>query len=460
LSQPLPKHFVEKMERLLGQESDEFFLALQKPRSAGLRINPLKLNKDTWEEISPYSIEPIPFTKCGYYYDYEKDEPGKHPYHAAGLYYIQEPSAMFIADILDAQPGERVLDLCAAPGGKSTQIAANMKNEGLLISNEFVSKRAKILSENIERMGIKNCIVTNEAPDSLSLRFPGYFDKILVDAPCSGEGMFRKDPEAIQYWSPDLVMECQHLQESILENAYRMLKPGGILVYSTCTFSPEENEQTIEQFLENHPDMELLPIEKGNGIEDGRVGWTKNQWKDIRSCARLWPHKIKGEGHFAAKLRKRDSNSNNHVQWPKLARPLKKVPEDFQQFVKESLQGLTFSNLITIGSQLYALPDMTPDLSGIRVIRSGLHLGELKKNRFEPNHALALYLSSFQAKQTLRLDSRGKEWLAYLKGETLTGDKQKGWTLITVDGFPLGWGKASSGIVKNAYPKGLRVKGV
>ena len=455
----LPKDFQIKMQQLLKDEADLFFEALKSPREAVLRINPLKNSRDEWEEISPFPVERIPFTKWGYYYRYYKDEPGKHPYHAAGVYYIQEPSAMFVAELLEAQPGERILDLCAAPGGKSTQIAASMNNEGLLISNEFVHKRAKILSENIERMGIRNTIVTNESPANLAKRFPDYFDRILVDAPCSGEGMFRKDPETIHHWSTEHVMKCHLLQKQILEDAYHMLKPGGLLVYSTCTFSPEENEQIIEEFLLNHPDLELEPIETQFGIEGGRPEWTKSGMEDVVHCARLWPHKVRGEGHFAAKIRKKANGfPEKEKRRQGKGRPVKQ-PKEFQSFVEEALNSVSFGNLQLIGNQLYTLPEGAPGLSGLKVVRFGLHLGELKKNRFEPNHALAMYLSPEHAKQVIKLDVKNNEWLSYLKGETLLGRGFKGWVLVTVGPFSLGWGKESAGIVKNGYPKGLRIKG-
>jgi len=447
------------MQQLLKDEADVFFEALKSPREAGLRINPLKISRDEWEEISPFPVERIPFTKWGYYYRYYKDEPGKHPYHAAGVYYIQEPSAMFVAELLEAKPGERILDLCAAPGGKSTQIAACMNNEGLLISNEIVPKRAKILSENIERLGIKNAIVTNESPENLSKRFPSYFDRILVDAPCSGEGMFRKDPEAINHWSVEHVNKCHLLQKDILENAYRMLKPGGLLVYSTCTFSPEENEQIIEEFLLNHPDMELEPIEKRFGIEGGRPEWTKSGLEAVIHCARLWPHKVRGEGHFAAKIRKKANDFQDEGRRSEGKIRKKKLRKEFQAFIEETLQPIHFENLHLIGNHLYALPEGAPDLSGLKVVRFGLHLGELKKNRFEPNHALAMFLSPEQVKQVIKLDPDTNEWFTYLKGETLKGRGYKGWVLVTVGSFSLGWGKESAGIVKNGYPKGLRIKG-
>lgn len=453
----LPKAFIQKMERLMGDEANEFFASYAKERAAGLRINPLKIDEEEWKKINPFSLTSIPYIENGYYYPHDNEEPGKHPYHFAGLYYIQEPSAMFVVEQLDIKPGEKILDLCAAPGGKSTQIAAKMKGQGLLVSNEIHPKRAKILSENIERLGIQNAIVVNETPKRLTNTFTGYFDKILVDAPCSGEGMFRKDPGATQYWSEEHVRDCSLRQIDILEHAYTMLKEGGILVYSTCTFSPEENEQVIERFLENYPDMELLDIEKPRGVANGRVAWAVNGNPDIAKCARLWPHLLHGEGHFVAKLMK---TSPAPVKRTETIKPIKNRNriKDFLIFADEYLQNISFANYQLFGTQLYALPDDCPDLNGLKVLRCGLHLGEMKKNRFEPNHALALALKKEHVKQWITISTHENAWLDYLKGMTLPGTgKYSGWVLVTIDGFSLGWGKEANGTLKNYYPKGLRI---
>jgi len=446
------------MEQILKDEAHSFFQSYSNDRTAGLRINPLKMTNEEWNIISPFSLQKIPFTEYGYYYDFKNEEPGKHPYHLAGLYYIQEPSAMFIAQLLDVKPGDKVLDLCAAPGGKSTQIGAYLQHKGLLVSNEIHPKRAKALSENIERMGVTNAIVTNETPSHLSKHFPQYFDKILVDAPCSGEGMFRKDPEAIQYWSQEHVLECQKLQRDILEHAYRMLKEDGILVYSTCTFSPEENEENVEWFLSEYPDMELVEINKSHGIEDARPKWTKHKEQKIRHAARLWPHKLKGEGHFVAKFKKTSSTPLPKTPFFKIKTKKQDVLE-YLKFTDQFLNTEPFDNLALFGSILHALPNDCPDLTGLKVLRAGLHLGEIKKNRFEPDHALALALSLNAAKNPFVLHSTEMDWLRYLKGETLKGEGNRSWILITIDQFPLGWGKEVSGMIKNHYPKGLRIKG-
>jgi len=454
----LPTPYIQKMETLLKEEAPLFFQSYEEVRSAGIRIHSLKITNEQWESIAPFPIEKIPFVHNGYYYSYGVEEPGKHPYHFAGLYYIQEPSAMFIAEQLNVTSEDRVLDLCAAPGGKTTQLATLMNNEGLLISNEIHPKRAKALSENVERFGLKNTIVLNETPERLSKTFPAFFTKILVDAPCSGEGMFRKDEETRKYWSQSHVEELSELQSSILDHAYHMLQPGGTIVYSTCTFSPEENEQVIEAFLCRHEDMELVEIKKRESIEGGQSEWTKSHLTEIQKTARLWPHKLKGEGHFVAKLVKQDSVYRSHPSMKGLAKKIgKKEINDFFQFQQSYITGTHFERLQLFGSQLYEVPNDCPDLKGLKVVRPGLHLGELKKNRFEPNHALALFLSKGNFIHTYSLQSNDEDWKRFIKGETLKGNGEKGWTLVTIDDFPLGWGKITDGILKNYYPKGLRI---
>lgn len=455
----LPKDFIIKFQQLLQSEAEPFFHTYEQEKKSGLRINPLKISVEKWLEITPFPLEKIPFVKSGFYYDPSLVQPGKHPFHAAGLYYIQEPSAMFVAEQLAPEPGEKVLDLCAAPGGKTTQLAGMMKQDGLLLANEIHPKRAKALSENIERMGIANALVTNETPERLARRFPAYFDKILVDAPCSGEGMFRKDPEAVLYWSENHVSSCSLQQKNILDSAYQMLREGGILVYSTCTFSPEENEQTVSAFLQKYPDLELLEIPKNAGIQSGKPEWTDKENKQLVKTARLWPHYLNGEGHFVAKFQKNASGEPVKVSQA-TSKASKAQLKDFQAFLNESVQSYKqFTNFFLFHQQLYSLPDGCPSFEGLKVLRAGLHLGELKKNRFEPNHALAMALAAEDAKHTLTLNAADSDWLQYLKGETFTTGNDRGWILVTVDGFPLGWGKEAKGIVKNFYPKGLRIKG-
>jgi NOL1/NOP2/sun family putative RNA methylase len=454
----LPYAFQEKMSQLLGKEYDSFIDTYNHEKASGIRTNTLKLSPEDLQERLNFPIERIPFCPVGFYYP-SGLQLGKHPYHLSGLFYIQEPSAMYVAQTLDPKPHEHVLDLCAAPGGKSTQLAASMENKGLLISNEIHPKRVKALSENIERLGISNTVVTNETPEKLAQAFGGFFDKILVDAPCSGEGMFRKDEEAIEFWSEDHVNHCSAQQKRILDEAYTMLKQGGILVYSTCTFSPEENEQVIEAFLQKYPDMELLPIDKHDGVADGRPEWTESQQEHIKRTARLWPHHLKGEGHFVAKLRKTGETFSSKRK-PASSNLTKAQTQLYRSFEKEVLNMTVGGTLYVTKTHLYSLPEGCPSLDGLKVIRPGLHLGEFKKNRFEPNHALAMTLRPEEAKHFVTFKQTDEEWKKYIRGETIQSGEDRGWLLLAVDGFSLGWGKETKGTIKNFYPKGLRLPNI
>ena len=451
----LPSEFVAKMEKLLQDEASRFFSTYDEEKANGLRFNPLKIDRETFLALVPFALSPVPFCPTGFYYDAD-EQPGKHPYHAAGLYYIQEPSAMFVAEVLKPNPGETVLDLCAAPGGKTTQLAAMMKNQGLIVANEIHPKRARALSENIERFGITNALVTNETPEKLVKHFQGFFDKILVDAPCSGEGMFRKDKKAVRFWSQADVEQYADKQRYILDYAYDMLKEGGVLVYSTCTFSPEENEQTIEAFLQTHDDLELLSIEKIHGIQPGRREWTNTGLAEIERTARLWPHCLKGEGHFVAKIKKTGPAPSWKGSYAKPNVP-KQILREYLQFEQDVLQIALEKTMYAFQHHLFALPDHCPSLDGLKIVRAGLHVGEAKKQRFVPNHALALSLKPQDVRYSLDLSSDSGECFKYLRGETLLTGEDRGWLLVTVDGYPLGWGKEVKGILKNFYPKGLRM---
>lgn len=431
----LPEQFLIRMKSILGGEYQDFLESCEKPPCQSLRVNRLKGSAGELSEKMGYSFEPVAWNEDGYYYK-EDLRPGRHPFHEAGAYYIQEASAMLPAAKLDIRPGETVLDLCAAPGGKSTQIAVAMAGSGLLISNEIHPGRAKILSENIERMGIRNALVTCHEPAALAERFPGYFDKILVDAPCSGEGMFRKNAEAISQWSPENVIMCAGRQREILESAALMLKDGGRMVYSTCTFSTEENEENVDLFLKKHPEFTL---------ED---------------TIRLWPHKIKGEGHFAASLKKQGEGGAFTGYGGESGIPQKDCGP-WLSFREEYLRTDFHGVYVNFGSQLYLLPEGAPSLKGMKALRPGLHLGTIKKNRFEPAHALALALKAGEAAYSIDLSLKDAE--KYISGQCLymqdlptPAQGEKGWYLLTVCGYSLGWGKLSGGMMKNHYPKGLR----
>lgn len=437
-----PSGFTDKMKQLLGAEFDDFLASYERPRNTGLRLNPLKGQVP----IFPFCTEQIPWEPNGFYLQ-EGSRPGLNPCHDAGAYYLQEPSAMAPAGLLAPEPGEKVLDLCAAPGGKSTQLAAAMKGEGLLVCNEINPKRARILSSNIERMGISNALVLNEHPAKLAERFPRYFDRILVDAPCSGEGMFRKEDAAVTDWSPETVAMCAGRQKEILSSAAEMLVPGGRLVYSTCTFSPEENEGVISAFLKTHPDFS---VEKPDApwFAPGHPEWIEAPAEGLEYTCRLFPHKLRGEGHFAAVLR-RDSSGSAEDQ------PLlegKPMPKEISDFIAEYSIPLS-GPVLPFGETYFLLPDNLPRLKGLKVLRAGLEIGEVRKSRFLPAHALSHWLKDFP--QRADYSSGSTEIAAYLRGETLAGS-QKGWTLVFVDGLSLGWAKGAGGILKNHYPKGLR----
>ncbi|MBR2423326.1 MAG: RsmB/NOP family class I SAM-dependent RNA methyltransferase [Oscillospiraceae bacterium] len=427
----LPQDFLDRVEKQLGEEYPAFLESLERPRAVALRFNPLK---GRIPEL-PFVGQWVPWEPMGYYYD-PQARPGLHPYHEAGVYYLQEASAMSAVALLDPQPGEKICDLCAAPGGKTTQIAGRMMGEGFLLCNEINPKRAKILARNIERMGVANGLVTNEHPQNLADKYAGFFDRVLIDAPCSGEGMFRKEEAAVTDWSQETVEMCARRQAEILHSGARLLKPGGRLVYSTCTFAPEENELTIENFLRKHPEFTREPVEAPWFAPAGEGAF------------RLWPHKLLGEGHFAAVLRK---TQGEEATVPPITG--ERLPKDWETFAKELEIKLPKGKAILFGNSLYWVPEEMPDIRRIKVVRPGLELGEVKKNRFEPAHALALWLKNCKNFQNLSADD--KEVRAYMEGQVIPGTC-RGWCLITVDGYSLGWGKGDGTTIKNHYPKGLR----
>ena len=427
----LPEGFLKRMETQLGAEFSDYLNSLERPRAVALRFNPLKGDRPSL----PFVGDPVPWEPMGYYYDPES-RPGLHPYHESGVYYLQEASAMSAVALLDPQPGEKVCDLCAAPGGKTTQIAGKMLGEGFLLCNEINPKRAKILSRNIERMGVANGLVTNEHPARLAEKYPGFFDRVLIDAPCSGEGMFRKEEAAITDWSEETVTMCARRQAEILHSGAEVLKPGGRLVYSTCTFAPEENELCIEAFLQSHPEFERKTV-TAPWFTPAGVG-----------AFRLWPHKLLGEGHFVAVLHKKEGEE---IDTPcQKSEPLPKV---FTEFTKDLGITLPAGKAVQFGQSLFWAPEEMPDIRGIKVLRPGLELGEVKKDRFEPAHALALWLKSAARVEDLSPESAAIQ--AFLRGET-TPSNHRGWTLVTVGGYSIGWGKGDGSVLKNHYPKGLR----
>ncbi len=427
----LPEGFLKRMEKQLGDEFPAYLQSLERPRAVALRFNPLKGDVPAL----PFVGAPVPWEPNGYYYDINA-RPGLHPYHEAGVYYLQEASAMSAVALLDPQPGEMICDLCAAPGGKSTQIAGRLNGEGFLLCNEISPKRAKILSRNIERMGIANALVTNEHPARLAEKYAGYFDRVLIDAPCSGEGMFRKEEAAITDWSEETVTMCAARQQEILHSGAALVKPGGRLVYSTCTFAPEENELCMEKFLLSHPEFEPEEISAPWFTPAGTGAF------------RLLPHKLLGEGHFVAVLRK---VSGEEADIPQIKG--EQMPKIFTEFAKDLDLTLPRGKAILFGQSLYLAPEEMPEIRGVKVLRPGLELGEVKKDRFEPAHALALFLKTAARTESLSPESTGLQ--GFLRGETVPSTT-RGWTLVQVDSYSIGWGKGDGKVLKNHYPKGLR----
>lgn len=508
MTKQLPALFRKKMIDLLGEnEFEQFLESYDQPRTFGLRVNTVKVEKADFLAKSPFALSKVPWASEGFYYE-EGERPGKHPYYHAGLYYIQEPSAMAPVELLQVRPGERVLDLCAAPGGKSTQIAAKLQGEGVLVVNDIHSDRVKALVKNLELLGVRNAIVLNEKPERMLKVFQGYFDKILIDAPCSGEGMFRKEEEMMQQWERHSVQEFAVMQRELLGQADQMLAPGGMIVYSTCTFSPEENEAQIAEFLDKHPAFDVVPV-KGFGA--GRPDWLRSPWCEeefsdrareaVAGTARLWPHRLRGEGHFVAVLRRdgalldagKDGDAGDAVDAGRAAdvvsatgkrsgrEALRKGRaetstraavslEPLEAFSGELLRSEPFAleRLVCYGEHAYASPAGLPELHGLKVVRPGWYIGALHRGRFEPSHALAMGLRMSEAKRALSLASSDERALRYLKGETLEVAESeiirdpevtkaaKGYCLVCIEDHPVGWGKWHDGMLKNEYPPGWR----
>ena len=427
----LPEAFLTRIRQQLGDEYEDFLKSLERPRAVALRFNPLKGR----QPALPFVGEPVPWDPQGFYYDPDS-RPGLHVYHEAGVYYLQEASAMAPVALLDPQPGEKVCDLCAAPGGKTTQIAGRMNGEGFLLCNEINPKRAKILSRNIERMAVSNALVTNEHPANLAKRYPGFFDRVLVDAPCSGEGMFRKEEAAVTDWSQETVEMCARRQAEILHSAAQLVRPGGRLVYSTCTFAPEEDEEAVANFLAAHPEFEAEQVDDPWFVPGENASF------------RMWPHKLLGEGHFAAVLRK-NGGEETDADIPKG----EKLPKEWQSFARELDIRLPEGKAVSFGQNLFWAPADMPDISRLKVLRPGLELGTVKKDRFEPAHALALWLKECKNIQCYGGDS--EEMQAYLHGDVVPSG-EKGWCLVCADDYSIGWGKGDGRVLKNHYPKGLR----
>lgn len=435
------EQFDARMKSLLKDEYDDFKNALLEKPVKGLYLNRNKKNVE--RVLDQNYVEHHPIVENGYLYD-ENYHPGRSAYFLAGLYYIQEPSAMLVADALPIEPDDFVLDMCAAPGGKSCEIASRLTGEGILIANDIEASRARILSENIERFGLDNTIVTNVDPMRFTKQFQEAFDKIVLDAPCSGEGMFRKLEQAIDTWSEEKVLECAHIQKNLLKGAYDMLKQGGMVIYSTCTYSYEENEAMVH-YAVDELGFELLPLNKSNGLCPG---------VDLDEVVRCYPHHYRGEGHFIALLKKPGNSPRKQVRTIKPSVNLADL-KVLKAFYQENLNKKVPSYIIENNGHLYAVKKNFPELKGIRVLRNGLYLGEVRKNRFIPSYSLALTLTKQDVKRSYDYPSESEEIKKYIHGETLEGTGEKGFGVIFVDGYPLSFYKESNQ-VKNLFPKGLR----
>lgn len=461
----LPEAFLKEMEQLLGDEYEAYIKSYEEAWKPGLRVNSLKTTPEEFKSLSHLKLTPVDWTEKGFYYE-DTERPARHPFYYAGLYYLQEPSAMAPAAVLPVEPGDKVLDVCAAPGGKSTELAAKLQGKGMLVSNDISYSRARALLKNLELAGAENICVLSEEPAKLAAVWPEFFDKILIDAPCSGEGMFRREEDMVKDWvnkGPDYYSP---IQKEILEQAAAMLKPGGMMLYSTCTFSKKEDEENVSYVLENHPDMELVPIDKERfkGLSDG-FGYTET--------GRLFPHRIQGEGHFLALFHKKGEceNSSGEENSRKTDRKLSqgaddkeakkaKKQEDLMKFLKNCKKDWDLDRIYIRDDQVYYLPEGLKTGLPLRFLRTGLHLGELKKGRFEPDQAFAMALKKEEYPVRLDLKAEDDRVVRYLKGETISlvneEEPVKGWCLVTVEGFPLGWAKGSGMTLKNKYYAGWR----
>ena len=425
----LPAAFTERMREQLGTELAAFLRSLEEPPLRGIRINPLKKSRAADRYTG---TEPVPWAEYAYYLPADSDA-GASVLHEEGAYYIQEPGAMMPAAVLDAQPGEKILDLCAAPGGKSTQIGCAMQGDGLLVCNEPVFRRAQILSRNIERMGLPNCVVTCAMPGQLAERWPEGFDAVLVDAPCSGEGMFRRDPLTRNEWTKEKAEGCAVRQREILASAAKLVRPGGRLVYSTCTYHPEENERNVQWFVSRFPVFHTEPFSLP-GIDAPGGMFT------------CYPHRVKGEGQFAALLRKDGSRQAVIPADRSIPAPTRADSSAFEKAFPAFPRATH-----VFGNTMIHMPEL-PDLKGIRTLRAGLHLGEIRGNNAIPDHAAAL---CFRTPEVQMISMDAEQAVRFMSGETIPGDA-RGWVLMMYEGLAAGWGKGSEGTIKNHYPKGLR----
>jgi 16S rRNA C967 or C1407 C5-methylase (RsmB/RsmF family)/NOL1/NOP2/fmu family ribosome biogenesis protein len=469
----LPPDFTVRMRRALGRELEPFLAALADPPS-GLRVNTLRLEPGRFAALSPFPLRPLPFPPAGFVLGDGERRPGRHPYHAAGLYYLQDPGAMAVAALVAPRPGERVLDLAAAPGGKATHLAALMEGQGVLVANDIHPGRARELAGNLERCGVRNAVVTSERAARLAERWPGFFDRVLLDAPCSGESMFHKSAAARDDWSEAAVQGCARRQSELLASAARLVRPRGLLVYSTCTFSEEENEQVAGGFLREHADFETAPLPAVPGSDpvdlqgDASGGSRPTTPADAApsgsrgaTALRLWPHRVLGAGHFVAAFRRADTAASHAPPSTHEYRPSPPPDATLRHF--EEMRAGTLGPGIAVpqrpalfGSELVDVPADAPSLERLRVVRAGWWIGTALRNRVEPSHPLALGIPPDGALRSLDVEPDDPRLAAYLSGLTIDSAGPPGWVLVRVSGFAIGWGKRVGSVVKNHYPKGLR----
>jgi len=449
----LPEQYLTTMKDMLGNEFDEYLESFNDNRLYGLRVNTLKISATDFLKISPFRLKPIPWIENGFYFS-ENDKPAKHPFYFAGLYYIQEPSAMTPANVLPINEGDKVFDMCAAPGGKSTQLGAKLNRTGLLITNDISNTRAKALLKNVELAGIPNLMVLSEDPKKLIHYYNGFFDKVLIDAPCSGEGMFRKDSKLIKSWESNGPEFYHEIQKELLLIGADMLKPGGMMLYSTCTFSKVEDEQSIRYLLNNRPEFSIIDIKDYSGFSHGYEDTVEDTKMNFSKMVRIWPYKMSGEGHFVALLQKSvESELINHLDSPALKA---KLPAELIQFMEAVTYPINKDEIEIIDDHVYVIPKLAGNHKGLRMLRSGLLLGICKKNRFEPSQALAMAMKMDDYASSINMTISDPNVIKYLKGETIEIEEIKtakpaGWQLICVDNFPLGWGKLSGTTLKNKY---------
>lgn len=455
----LPVAFEQKMKEMLGPDYENYLASFECDAYQGLRVNTAKISVEDFIKLSPYELKQVSWCPNGFYYD-KAQKPAKHPFYFAGLYYIQEPSAMTTASLLPVEEGDMVLDLCAAPGGKSTELAAKLNGTGLLVTNDISNSRAKALLKNMEVFGVGNALVTSEPPNELTKRFPEFFDKILIDAPCSGEGMFRKQGNMTKAWEKNGVDLFVGLQCSILKEAVTMLKPGGIMIYSTCTFSKEENEQAIEYLLSLDDSLHLQELPLFDGFDKGHPEWGLTGNEELTKCRRLWPHRIDGEGHFVAMVRKDRNQAAAPITEYIFSK--ERLSREAVDFIESIRYPFDLSRMDVQKERVFYIPEKMPYVKGLRILRCGLYMGDMKKNRFEPSQSLAMFLKASLFPNSICLSVADERVIKYLKGETIELEENErnaykdGICLICVEQYPLGFGKLSKGTIKNKYLPGWR----